>query len=178
MEQTTTAAWPAGWPVVPARVARIEPTAMQQLSSMLGILEAGVQSHQWLASLVAQLEHARAPIDGLSQLRSTLQQILYSRNAAMGALRRILAGDLNPALVEVATRQIQMAQRLQAEARPLVERMARTAPATYRPWVEAVERLATQGEAMISHAAQVARAAERLALPTVEVSPEPAQLGQ
>lgn len=176
MERAPVAAWPAGWPVVPAQMARIEPAAMQQLSCMLGILEAGVQPHQWLASLVAQLERAEPRIEGLSQLRAALQQALYSRAAALGALRRLMAGDLNPALVDVAARHIQMASRLYAEARPLVQRVERAAPAAYRPWVEAVMRLAEQGEMWMQQAAQMAQAAERLALPAIEVTP--AQSGQ
>lgn len=106
------------------------------------------------------------PAPALFQLRAGPQQVLYARHAALGAVRRILAGEMNPAPVKTATRNIQTAQRLRAEARPLVERMARTAPAAYRPWVEAIQRLDAQAEPLIMHAAHVARAAERLALPS------------
>ena len=94
---------------------------------------------------------------GANTLVSALREVVFQHFAALGAIRRFLCGEATPQVLTALSVAMNQLTRLQAQARPLVERIVMGASPELRGTVSSLSQTVTAADTLASQAANMVR---------------------
>lgn len=104
----------------------------RQLTDVARTLEQLFPGYQIVQSILLDLSTSGHPHAGIDDAARSLKDALYYHGATLGAIRRLLIGETNPAVLTGLAAAIQSLNRAQSQARPLLERLIQAGPASAR----------------------------------------------
>lgn len=134
--------------------------AAQSLWTAARSLEQAMPLYQTLYSVVTELVHLRsgAPVAGIEQIVAALQETAFHHHAALGAIRRFLAGERTPGVVSALATSLHLLARAHQQIGPLMERMIMALPVEQRQVFAPLPQYLRSAESMLNQAGMIAQA--------------------